>query len=197
MECYLLSEPKVRGYRKRMLSLRLNKGTFWVSEQRLVDQANTIHRDSWMTELEIEKLDGNLAENDSYKEERSDNDTGSNLEEVRDILTALDADEEIGNLEVKEVAIIEEIAEVLERTKEDKLLAIRDIPRRSYLRKQLRLIKFCVNVKHSITNTNELLYAGAVIVTNRLGVKFNKAAQRKESMWRKRLQNKVKELRKD
>ena len=25
---------------------------FWVSEQRLVDQANTIRRNSWMTELE-------------------------------------------------------------------------------------------------------------------------------------------------
>ena len=30
MECYLLSEPKVRGYRKRMLSLWLNKGMSWV-----------------------------------------------------------------------------------------------------------------------------------------------------------------------
>ena len=40
MECYLLSEPKVRGYRKRMLSLWLQKGMFWVSEQRLVDQEN-------------------------------------------------------------------------------------------------------------------------------------------------------------
>ena len=28
MECYLLSEPKVRGYRKRMLSLWLQKGMF-------------------------------------------------------------------------------------------------------------------------------------------------------------------------
>ena len=28
---------------------------FWVSEQRLVDQANTIHRNSWITELEIEE----------------------------------------------------------------------------------------------------------------------------------------------
>ena len=46
MECYLLSEPKIRGYRKRMLSLWLQKGMFWVSEQRLVDQANTIHRNS-------------------------------------------------------------------------------------------------------------------------------------------------------
>ena len=67
MECYLLSEPKVRGYRKCMLSLWLNKGMFWVSEQKLVDQANTFRRKSWMTELEIEELERNLAENDSYK----------------------------------------------------------------------------------------------------------------------------------
>ena len=54
-----------------------------------------------MTELDIEELERNLAENDSYKEqERSDDDTGSNLgEEVRDILTALEADEKIDNLE--------------------------------------------------------------------------------------------------
>ena len=37
MECYLLSEPKIGGYRKHMLSLWLQKGMFWVSEQRLVD----------------------------------------------------------------------------------------------------------------------------------------------------------------
>ena len=54
MECYLLSEPKIRGYRKCMLSLWLQKGMFWVSEQRLVDQANTVRRNSWMTDLEIE-----------------------------------------------------------------------------------------------------------------------------------------------
>ena len=98
MECCLLSEPKVRGYRKRMLSLWLNKGMFWVSEQRLVDQVNTIRRNSWMTKLEIEELERNVTENNSYKEEeRSADDTGSNLrEEVKDILTALEADEEIG-----------------------------------------------------------------------------------------------------
>ena len=42
MECYLLGEPKIRGYRKHMLSLWLQKGMFWVSEHRLVGQANTI-----------------------------------------------------------------------------------------------------------------------------------------------------------
>ena len=30
MECYLLNEPKIRGYRKRMLSLWMQKGMFCV-----------------------------------------------------------------------------------------------------------------------------------------------------------------------
>ena len=57
MEYYLLGEPKIRGYRKRMLSLWPKKGMFWVSEKRLVDQANTISRNSWMSELEIEEIE--------------------------------------------------------------------------------------------------------------------------------------------
>ena len=88
-----------------------------------------------MTELEIEELERNLAENDIYKEEeRSADDVGSNLgEDVGDILTALEADEEISNLEEEEVAIIEEIAEVLERRQKDKLPALRDIPNKKLL----------------------------------------------------------------
>ena len=50
---------------------------------------------------------------------------------------------------------------------------------------------------HSITKTNELCYAGAVVVTSRLGVKIDKVAWRKEPMWKRRLQNMIKELRKD
>ena len=64
-ECYLLREPKIGGYRKHMLSLWLQKGMFWVSEQRLVDQANTICRNSWMTELEIEELERKVTVSDS------------------------------------------------------------------------------------------------------------------------------------
>ena len=38
---------------------------FWVSEQRLVDQANTVRRNSWMTELEIEELESKVTGSDS------------------------------------------------------------------------------------------------------------------------------------
>ena len=40
-----------------MLRLWQQKGMIWVSGQRLVDQANTIRRNSWMTDLEIEELE--------------------------------------------------------------------------------------------------------------------------------------------
>ena len=49
---------------------------------------------------------------------------------------------------------------------------------------------------HSITKTKELFYTGTVVVTNRLGVKI-KVAGRKKPMWKRKLQNKIKELRKD
>ena len=168
-----------------------------VRDRRIVGQANTIRKNSWMTALETEELERNLAENDSYKkEERSADDTGSNLrEEVRDVLTPLEAEEEIVNPEEEEVAIIEEIAEVLERRQKDKLPALRYIPKKKLLEETAKVDKFLCKFKtHSITKTIQLFYAGAV-VTNRLGVKINKAAERKEPMWR-RLQ-KIKELKKD
>ena len=52
MECYLLSQPKIRGYRKRMQSLWLQKGMYT-----LLVLPNTTRRNSWMTELEIEELE--------------------------------------------------------------------------------------------------------------------------------------------
>ena len=38
---------------------------FRVSEQRLADQANTIRRNSWITELEIEELERKITGSDS------------------------------------------------------------------------------------------------------------------------------------
>ena len=42
-----------------------------------------------------------------------------------------------------------------------------------------------------------MFYAGAFAITNRLGVKIDKVTGRKEPIWKRRLQNNIKELRKD
>ena len=69
------------------------------------------------------------------------------------------------------------------------------MPKKKLLEETAKIDKILSKFKtHSITKTNELFYAGAVVVTNRVGVKIDKVAGRKEPMW-KRLQNKIKELR--
>ena len=83
-----MSEPKIRGYRKPMLSLWLQKGMFWVSEQRLVDQANTIRRNSWMTELEIDELERKVTGSDSVI-----------VEEARNVLLEMRAEEQADSLD--------------------------------------------------------------------------------------------------
>ena len=37
---------------------------FWVSQQRLIDQAMTIHWNKWMSELEIEELERKVTGSD-------------------------------------------------------------------------------------------------------------------------------------
>ena len=91
-----------------------------------------------------------------------------------------------------------EIAEVIERGSKDKLPSLRNEPKKKLLEETARVDKVLSKFEtHSIKKTNELFYAGDVVITNRLGVKIDKVAWRKEPMWKRRLQNKIKELRKD
>ena len=55
------------------------------------------------------------------------------------------------------------------------------MPKKKLLEETVKVDKVLSKFKtHSITRTNELFYAGAVVVTNRLGVKIDKVAGRKE-----------------
>ena len=91
-----------------------------------------------------------------------------------------------------------EIAEVIERGRKDKLPALKNVPKKKLLAETAKVDKVLSKFKtHSITNTNELFYPGAVVVTNRLGVKIDKVACRKETMRKRRLQNKIKDITKD
>ena len=58
------------------------------------------------------------------------------------------------------------------------------MPKKELLEETAKVDKILSKFKtHSVTKTNELFYAGTVVVTNRLGVKIDKVAGRKEPMW--------------
>ena len=153
-----MSEPRIRGYRKRMLILLLQKGMFWVSEQRLVDQASTIRRNSWMTELEIEELERKVTGSNSVivEEARSVEALPDHVgEDVRNVLPEMGAEEQADSLNEEEVAIVMEIAEMIERPRKDKLPALRKKPKKKLLEKTAKVDKVFSKFKtQSITKTN-------------------------------------------
>ena len=79
---------------------------FWVSEQRLVDQANTLHRNSSMTELKIEQLERTVTGSDSVisAETRSVEALPDQVrEDRRNILPEVAAKEQADRLDEEEV----------------------------------------------------------------------------------------------
>ena len=119
-------------------------------------------------------------------------------EDLKNVLPEMKAEEQADSLDEEEVAIVMESAGVIEKERKDKLPALRNVPKKKLLEETAKVEKVLSNFKtDSITNTNEFFYAGAVVVTNRLGVKIDKIAWRKEPIWKRRLQNKIKELMKD
>ena len=82
---------------------------FWVSEHGLVDQANTIRRNNWMTELEREELERKVTGSDSVilEEERSVETLPDHAgEDVRNVLSEMGAEEQADSLDEEEGAIV-------------------------------------------------------------------------------------------
>ena len=141
MECYLVSELKIRGYRKRMVRLWLQKCMFWVSKQRLVDQANTIPRNSWMTEELERKVTGSHSV--IVEEARSVEVLPDHVgEDVRNVLPETGPEEQDDSLDEEEVAIVMEIAEVIQRGGKDKFPALRNVPKKKLLEETAKVDKF-------------------------------------------------------
>ena len=134
-----------------------------------------------MAELEIEELERKVTESDSVIAEKvrsiealSDDER----EDVRNVLPEMGAKQPA---DVEEVAIVMEIAKAIERGRKDRLPALRNVPKNKLLEETAKVDEVLSKFKtYSITNTNELLYAGAAVLTNRLGVKIDKVAGRKE-----------------
>ena len=106
---------------------------------------------------------------------------------MRNVLLEMGAEEHADSLD-EEVAIVMEISEVIERGRKDRLPAVRNVPKKAFFEETAMVDKVLSKFKtHNFTVTNQLLYAGAVVVTNRLRVKIDNVAGRKEPMWKRTL----------
>ena len=104
-------------------------------------------------------------------------------EDVKHVLPKMGAEEQADSTDEEEVAIGMEISEIIDRGRKDRLAALRNVPKKKLLEKTAKVDKVLSKFKtDSITMTNQLFYAGAVVAANRLGVAIDKVAGRKEPM---------------
>ena len=104
-------------------------------------------------------------------------------EDVKNVLPEMGAEEQADSTDEEEVAIGMEISEIIDRGRKDRLAALRNVPKKKLLEKTAKVDKVLSKFKtDSITMTNKLFYAGAVVAANRLGVAIDKVAGRKEPM---------------
>ena len=136
-----------------------------------------------MTELEIKELERKVTVSDSVivaEARTAEAFPDYEGEDVRNVLPEMGAEEQTDSLDEEETALVMEIAEVIEWVRKEKLPALRNVPKKKLLEQTAKVDKVLSKFKtHSITKTNELFYAGAFVVTNRLGVKIDKVAGKK------------------
>ena len=110
-------------------------------------QANNIRRNSWMTELDIEELERKVTGSDSVivEEARSVEALPDHAgEDVRNALPEMGAEEQAHSLDEEKVAIIPDIAEVIDRGRKDSLPVLRNVPKTKLLEESTKVDKVVV-----------------------------------------------------
>ena len=95
-----------------------------------------------MTELEIEELETKVTGSDSVivKEVRSVEAFPDHVgEDVRNVFPEMGAEEQADGIDEEEVAIIMEIAEVIEMGRKESLAAIRNVPEKKLLQETAKV----------------------------------------------------------
>ena len=214
MECYILSEPERRGYMDRMREIWLQKGMFEVTKQRLGDQVRQIKKKGWLTDVEIEEIKRKAHGLDNISDPERDN-RGDNPEtsEGNILGSANEREEEVDHaqeepelveedevqLKDEELEIAEKLHNIMQSNERERLPSIKKINKKKILVEVQKVNEVLNKIKsNDITTTNDLIYAAAVVVTERLGVKMSKRdTATKEPWWKRRLEDQIKQLRKD
>ena len=109
-----------------------------------------------MTELEIEGLERKVNGGDSVivEEARGVEALPDQVgEDVTNVLLEMGAEEQVDSLDEEEVAIVIEIAEVIERVRKDKFPAFRTVPNKKILEEAPKVDKVLrTNVEEKIAN---------------------------------------------
>ena len=202
-ECYLRSKPLERGYRKRMHEIWKVKNMRKITEQRLCDQRKQIQEKHWLEELEMEMIKRKVK--GVNIDEVVEAHTGTERPEVEGPTDESDQIHEEGNPEERNLteeqqAILTRIKEVMKSRTREALPSLKACDKRIVQTETNKVNSVAQYITTgNITDCNNLLYAMALVVSERLGKvgKGKTKSRKKEPYWKRRIENNIKKWRQD
>jgi len=182
----------------------VEKGMFPVTEQRLLDQKNNILKKNWLTDLELEEIRRNVGEL-----EQGNVLEGVEVEASETFNTELpgrsnengevdENDESTVNLNDEEKILIERLKGILSNNERKRLPSLRGVDKERLQSVVQKVDTVLGKMKtHNITDANNLIYAGAVLAQELLGLRKTYQTAKREPWWKRRLEGRVKELCRD
>ena len=221
MKCFYKSTaphlPK-RNYRKRMLNIWNEIGLFELSEQKLAGQARAIKTNKWSLDLELERIksevDKDLSpdrneEAESYIDGRENDsslapDFSNSEHESPEVLINeenqhLAIDQNIEGLNDNDLQILNILQEELQKVPLEDPINLRFLGRRK-LRNLIAMVNSVIPCLRadSLSDYNNIMKTAANVVARLAGLRVRrKKKEQAEPWWKKRIQLKINQLRKD
>ena len=196
MKCYLKSEPKKRGFRKRMLTIWKDIGLFEVTEQQLAGQALCIKNRGWLSEVEIEEIKRVIENRVEAVQVHTEEDEQQEITEVVEEIIMVRGFAAI-DCTGKEREILQQIERKLNGSEIPQPINLKNFDRKKVREKTETVSKVTSKITtNNITETNLLIRAGANVVNDLVGAK--KVDRPNEiPWWKRRIQNQIAIMRRD
>ena len=193
MYCYYVADPRIKGYRKRLLQVWRDRGnSLQKTDQNLADQCRSILLHEYLSTGELGFLEKLAAEKGTTAEVVIPEETPAEHNDQ-----SPEEDPEVERLDIRVQELYHE--EGLIRTRLPPLKAVPRFRLTSLVKKLNEVVPRIPT--ENLTETNKLMYAIAVVASEELGFKVRQAPTTKkrpqQPMWKVRLQRKIDELRRE
>ena len=203
VSCLMKKENLLGDTKKEMFRKWREKGMFESTEQCVCDQARTIRKNSWLSELELEAIQrqeedeyhGELFREDVTVEvETIETDTGTVEEEMNDAEDSIGDTE--GDLSKEYRTIVEKVNEIIVEGRTGKVIMFKKVDKKVLKVQTDRLNEAIKYLKSkSITEINNLNRAATVWMAEQIGLKKAEHRERNEPRWKRKTEGDIKRLR--
>ena len=195
MEYYFLSNPvdenlkPISGYRRRMQSIWNERQSLHVAEQRLCDQVRMMHKNGWLTELQLADIKKRLMNISIEKNENPEIVFGEEPLEENDMVSNNGpmASANILELSDHDRELLQEIKSTKENDLDTELQRFKKLDR-SVLREHVQNVNRVLGniATDNITAKNNLVKACALLIGRKLGLKPSRKGRETKEPWLKR-----------